>query len=102
MERGAAADFLAHPLVEAWLKLMAAGELANYKLPSAPDRIVPAGMLARVLSSAVAGALVSSYLTFDARIAAIRRHGQTATGLVEDALVLAATRRIMQGVRARR
>jgi len=87
---------------------LAAGELLGDKLPIAPDRIVAAGMAARVLSGAVAGivlapreqqrvaavlsaaaAVGAAYLTFGLRKRAIRRYGQTSTGIVEDALAVA-------------
>lgn len=106
---------LSHPLVAAATKAVAAGELWGDKLKSAPDRIVPLGMLARVITGAVAGAALAprrqavlggllgataaigaSYLTFGARMAAIRRFGQTSTGLVEDAITLGATGLIME------
>lgn len=105
---------LAHPIVALGLKAMAAGELVGDKLPSAPDRIIAPGIAARLVSGAIAGAAIAprgqrglaaflaaltavgaAHLTFDARIRAMRRYGQTSTGLVEDALVLAATRWIM-------
>lgn len=88
---------------------LAAGELAGDKLPSAPDRIVPAGMLARLATGAIAGAALAprgrtvagavtgaaaataaAYVSFDLRMPALRRFGQTPSGLVEDALCLGA------------
>jgi uncharacterized membrane protein len=97
---------LALPIAQAGALAMAVGEVAGDKLPSAPDRIVPAGMAARVVTGAIAGAalapreqraraavvavgaaVVASYVTFYARMGALRRYGQFPTGLVEDALV---------------
>ena len=100
---------LGHPLVTAGTVALAAGELAGDKMTSAPDRIVVPGMLARIATGAVAGAalaprderpvaavvgaasaVASAYVTFDARVRAMRRYGQVPTGLVEDVLVVAA------------
>ena len=99
---------LARPLVSAGTALVAAGELAGDKMKSAPDRIVIAGVAARLVSGAVAamayspkekrvlaaivGAAVatgSAHLTFRLRMLALHRYGQAASGLVEDALTLA-------------
>ncbi len=95
---------------------LAVGELLGDKMKSAPDRIVPAGMAARLVTGGLAGAalaprdrrglgvalgaagaVLSAYLTYDLRMRALRRWGQTATGLVEDALVVGATSWIMAG-----
>ena len=113
-----APDLLAHPVVGAGTLLMAAGEFAGDKMKSAPDRIVALGLAARLFTGAVAGAalaprhhryaagalgaaaaVAASYLTFNLRIRALRRYGQTATGLAEDALVLGATAWIMSRAR---
>lgn len=88
-------------------KALAAGELAGDKLEHAPDRIVPAGMLARIVTGAIAGAALAprdqrglaavlgagaavgtAMLTFDLRVRAMRRFGQKTTGAVEDAIAL--------------
>lgn len=88
--------------------LLAVGELAGDKMKSAPDRIVAPGIAARLFTGAIAGAAVApreqrvlagalgaaaavaaSYVTFNARMRALRRYGQTKSGLVEDALVVA-------------
>lgn len=88
-------------------KALAAGELAGDKLEQAPDRIVPAGMLARIVTGAIAGAALApreqrglaavlgagaavgtAMLTFDLRVRAMRRFGQKTTGAVEDAIAL--------------
>lgn len=99
---------LAHPLASAGAAALAAGELWGDKLKSAPDRIVIAGLAARLASAGIAGmalaprrhriaggalaaatAIVSSYITFNARMRAIDRYGQTGTGAVEDAIAVA-------------
>lgn len=101
---------LSHPLVSAATLALAVGELAGDKMKSAPDRIVIPGMAARLMTGAIAGAALAprrdwlagatlgtaaavgmSYLSWWARLAAMRRFGQTRTGAVEDALVLAST-----------
>ncbi len=88
--------------------LFAIGELAGDKMKSAPDRIIAPGIAARLFTGAIAGAAVApkrervlagalgaaaavaaSYVTFNARMRALRRYGQTRSGLVEDALVVA-------------
>ena len=105
-----APPFLGHPLVVAGTVALAAGELLGDKLPSSPDRIIAPGLAARAITGAItgmalapreqryagamlgaAGALAAAYLTFNARMAAMRDHGQTTTGLVEDAVMLGAT-----------
>ena len=50
---------LASPVVAAGTKMLAAGELAGDKMESAPDRIVPPGMAARIISGAIAGASIA-------------------------------------------
>jgi uncharacterized membrane protein len=112
--------WLAHPLTGAATKALAAGELWGDKLKSAPDRIVPAGIAARLLTGALAGAALApprraglgaalgaaaavgaAYVTFHARKAAMRRYGQTATGVVEDALTVAAAQLVVSGGKRR-
>lgn len=109
-----ALPLLGHPLAAAGTKALAAGELWGDKLASAPDRIVPAGLAARLVTAGIAGAALAprrqallgaalgagaataaAYLTFGLRMWAMRRWGQTATGLVEDAVALGATRTIV-------
>ena len=104
---GRLAELLAHPAVTSGSLALAAGELAGDKLPSAPDRIVLAGLAGRLTTGAIAGAalaplgkrnagallgavaaVVASYPTFHARVRAMRRFGQTATGFFEDAAVV--------------
>ncbi|WP_188762290.1 DUF4126 family protein [Sandarakinorhabdus glacialis] len=99
--------FLSHPVVVAGSLALAAGELAGDKMESAPDRIVVAGLAARLMTGAIAGAalaprderlvggllgaaaaVAASYVTFELRMRALRRYGQTASGVVEDALVV--------------
>jgi uncharacterized membrane protein len=107
---GKLAELLARPVVVGGSLAMAAGELAGDKLPSAPDRIVVAGLAARLTTGAIAAAalapidrrkagallgalaaVAASYPTFYARMRAMRRFGQTSTGLVEDAAVIGLT-----------
>ncbi|PZQ55979.1 MAG: DUF4126 domain-containing protein [Phenylobacterium zucineum] len=109
---------LRNPLVAAGIQALAAGELWGDKLKSAPDRIVPAGIAARLVTGGWAGAalaprrqallgaalgagaaVAAGYLTFGARMRAMRRYGQTQTGLVEDALTVGATQMIVASAR---
>jgi uncharacterized membrane protein len=111
-----APPWLGHPLVAAGTKAIAAGELWGDKLKSAPDRIVLAGIVARIVSGGIAGAALAprrralagavlgaagavgaAYLTFDLRMRALRQFGQTPTGLVEDALTVAAAQLVVAG-----
>lgn len=98
---------LLNPVIAAGTTALAAAEMAGDKMKTAPDRIVPIGLAVRTITSAYAGAalaprdkralgavvavgtaLVSSYIGWRLRCAAMRRYGQTATGFVEDAIVL--------------
>ena len=98
---------ISHPAVAAGTVTLAAAEMAGDKMRSAPDRIVPAGLVVRAMTAAYAGAamaprgeraagaavavvtaLGSSYVGWRLRCAAMRKYGQTRTGFVEDALVL--------------
>ena len=100
---------LAHPLFTAGALFMGVGELLGDKMKSAPDRTVPLGLLARVMSAGIAGAALAprgreragalaavvtagplAYVTLAARKKAIHRIGQTRSGLIEDALIVAA------------
>ena len=111
-----APSWLGHPLVAAGTKALAAGELWGDKLKSAPDRIVLAGIAARLVTGGIAGAALAprrralagallgataavgaAYLTFDIRMRALRRFGQTPTGLVEDALTVGAAQLVLKG-----
>jgi len=88
---------------------MGAGELVGDKMKTAPDRTVFLGLLARVMSAAIAGAALAprgeekagaavavatavplAYLTLAGRKQAMAKIGQTRSGLIEDALVVAA------------
>jgi uncharacterized membrane protein len=108
---------LAHPLVAAGTLVLAIGEMAGDKQKTAPDRIVPIGLAARFVTSAIAGAalapreerwagaalagvtaVVASYPGWRARMASMRTYGQTSTGFVEDAAVLAAAVAITRGL----
>jgi uncharacterized membrane protein len=99
--------FMAHPLVAVGATLLAIAELAGDKQKTAPDRIVPIGLAARFVTSAIAGAVlaprrqrwlgagvggltavVASYPGWRARMAFIPKYGQTPSGLVEDMLVI--------------
>ena len=103
-----APEIIGHPLAAAAAIALAASEMAGDKMKTAPDRIVPIGLLARFITSALAGAalapmrqrwggaalggstaVVASYAGWRARMASIPRYGQTSSGLVEDALVIA-------------
>ena len=103
-----APKLLGHPLVAAGAVLLAIGEMAGDKQKTAPDRIVPIGLAARFVTSAIAGAalaprrqrwlaaavggvvaVAASYPGWRLRMASMRRHGQTPTGFTEDVAVLA-------------
>ena len=101
---------LDRPVVKLGAVAMGVGELFGHKMKSAPDRTVFLGMLARVMSAAIAGAALAprdderagaaiavataiplAYLTLYGRERAIARMGQTCSGLVEDLLIVAAS-----------
>jgi uncharacterized membrane protein len=88
---------------------MGVGELFGDKMKTAPDRTVFLGLLARVMSAGIAGAALAprgreragaltavatavplAYLTLAGRKRAMARIGQTRSGLIEDARVVAA------------
>ncbi len=88
---------------------MGVGELFGDKMKSAPDRTVFLGLLARVMSAGIAGAALAprgreqagaavavatavplAYATLAGRKRAMARIGQTRSGLIEDALIVAA------------
>ncbi len=100
---------LDRPLFQAGALAMGLGELLGDKMKSAPDRTVVLGLLARTMSAGVAGAALApkgrepagagvaiamavplAYLTLAARKCAMGRFGQTRSGVIEDALIVAA------------
>lgn len=100
---------LDRPLFKYGALAMGMGELLGDKMKSAPDRTVFLGLSARVASAGIAGAALApagkenagavaavatavplAYLSLAARKKAIAQVGQTRSGLVEDALVVAA------------
>lgn len=100
---------LDRPLFKAGALAMGAGELFGDKMKTAPDRTVFLGLAARVMSAGIAGAALAprgrepagaavaiatavplAYLTLTGRKRAMARIGQTRSGLIEDALVVAA------------
>ncbi|MBC7663840.1 MAG: hypothetical protein H7276_08595 [Caulobacter sp.] len=100
---------LDHPVVKYGALAMGVGELLGDKMKSAPDRTVFLGLLARVASAGIAGAALApagreragaalavatavplAYATLAGRKQAMARIGQTRSGLIEDALVVAA------------
>jgi uncharacterized membrane protein len=113
---------LDHPLFRFGAIAMGVGELFGDKMKSAPDRTVVLGLLARVTSAGIAGAALApdgrerigalvavaaavplAYLTLAARRRAMARIGQTHSGLIEDALVVAAGAAIVaSSVKSRR
>lgn len=116
-KQSGALRLLARPLVATGAVAVAAAELAGDKMKSAPDRIVPIGLLTRFAACAVVGAslaprrqrwlaaalggttaVVSSYFGWRARTAAMSRYGQTQTGLVEDAIVVVGAIFIMRNL----
>lgn len=97
---------LDHPLFKFGALAMGVGELLGDKMKTAPDRTVPLGLLARVMSAGIAGAALAprgreragaalavvtavplAYLTLAGRKRAMAKVGQTPSGLVEDALI---------------
>ena len=97
------------PLFKVGALAMGVGELLGDKMKSAPDRTVPLGLAARVASAGIAGAALApagrerqgaalavatavplAYATLAARKRAMTRIGQTRSGLIEDALIVAA------------
>lgn len=100
---------LDRPLFKYGALAMGAGELVGDKMKSAPDRTVFLGLLARVMSAGIAGAALAphgrekagaaaavatavplAYLTLAGRKQAMAKIGQTRSGLIEDALIVAA------------
>lgn len=106
---------LSNRLASAAMLALAGGELMGDKMKTAPDRIVPAGMIARVATGLIAGAALAprsqrtagallgagaavgaAYLSFHLRMRAISRFGQTSTGAVEDAIAVGTAALIAQ------
>ena len=100
---------LDRPLFKFGAMAMGVGELFGDKMKTAPDRTVALGLMARVASAGIAGAALApqgreragatvavatavplAYATLAARKQAMARIGQTRSGLIEDALVVAA------------
>lgn len=100
---------LDRPMFKAGALVMGVGELFGDKMKTAPDRTVFLGLLARVMSAGIAGAAVApqgrekagaitavatavplAYATLAGRKRAMAKMGQTRSGLIEDALVVAA------------
>jgi uncharacterized membrane protein len=99
---------LDRPVIKYGALAMGVAELLGDKMKTAPDRTVFLGLLARVMSSGIAGAALApagrersgaavavatavplAYLTLAGRKRAMARVGQTRSGLVEDALIVA-------------
>jgi uncharacterized membrane protein len=97
------------PLFKYGALAMGVGELFGDKMKSAPDRTVFLGLLARVASAGIAGAALAppgkekegaavavatavplAYITLAGRKEAMAKIGQTKSGLIEDALIVAA------------
>ncbi len=105
---------LDRPIFKYGAMAMGVGELIGDKMKTAPDRTVFLGMLARVMSAGIAGAALAprgrepsgaavavatavplAYLTLSARKQAMAKIGQTRSGLIEDALIVAAATTII-------
>ena len=97
------------PLFQYGALAMGVGELFGDKMKTAPDRTVFLGLLARTMSAGIAGAALAprgrekagaaaavatavplAYLTLAGRKRAMAEIGQTRSGLIEDALIVAA------------
>lgn len=100
---------LDRPLFKYGALAMGVGELMGDKMKTAPDRTVFLGLFARAASAGIAGAALApanqektggavavatavplAYATLAGRKKAIARIGQTRSGLLEDALMIAA------------
>ncbi len=100
---------LDHPVIKVGGLAMGAGELLGDKMKTAPDRTVFLGLLARVMSAGIAGAALAprgreragaavaiatavplAFLTLRVRKKGMATIGQTRSGLIEDALFVAA------------
>lgn len=100
---------LDRPLFKLGALALGVGELLGDKMKTAPDRTAFLGLLARVMSAGIAGAALAprgretagavvavaaavplAYVTLAGRERAMARIGQTRSGLIEDALMVAA------------
>ena len=100
---------LDRPIFKFGALAMGAGDLYGDKMKTAPDRTVALGLIARVASAGIAGAALApkgregagaavavatavpmAYLTLAGRKQGMARIGQTRSGLIEDALIVAA------------
>jgi len=100
---------LNHPVFKFGALAMGVGELFGDKMKSAPDRTVFLGLLARIMSAGIAGSALAprgrertgaalavgtavpvAYLTLAGRKKAMAKIGQTKSGLIEDAIIVAA------------
>ncbi len=100
---------LDHPAFKFGALVLGAGELFGDKMKSAPNRTVFLGLLARVMSASIAGAALAprrreragaalavatavplAYLTLGGRKHAMKRLGQTRSGVIEDVFVATA------------
>lgn len=114
----AAPGFLRDPPIVSGAVALALAEMAGDKMKTAPDRIVPLGLAARFIMTGFAAgsmaprgrfwqgaalggltAIAASYPGWQARMAAMEDHGQTPTGLVEDAIVLTGAVAILAAMR---
>ncbi|MDQ8027602.1 MAG: hypothetical protein REJ23_02670 [Brevundimonas sp.] len=112
---------LDHPLFKFGALAMGVGELLGDKMKSAPDRTVFLGLLARIASAGIAGgalapkgrerlgagvavgvAIPLAYLTLAGRTKAMRRMGQTRSGVIEDVLVAGLGAMTVMGATKRR
>lgn len=110
---------LANKLASAGMLALAGGELIGDKMKTAPDRIVPAGMVTRVATGLTAGAALAPHrkrnqgallgagapvgmarLTFNLRMRAIARYGQNSAGAVEDAMAVGSAALITRAARS--
>ena len=112
-----APDWLSSRATSAATGALALAEMAGDKMKGAPDRIALPGLLARCGTGAIAAvalaparqrntaallgaaaAIGSSYATFRMRKYALRRYGQTPTGVVEDGISAAGAALVVAGV----
>lgn len=110
--------FLSNEMINMGLLVLAAGELLGDKWRSAPDRISPPGLAARLTTGALcagalaprkqrssaavlgaAAAVAAGYVSFALRVRAMRRFGRVPTGLAEDAIAVVTTLGVLGGLR---